>query len=179
MTVALAAEAAAEGVEHAEAFYNGSEFWVLVAFVIVILAVGKKLFTMVTVALDKRTETISNQIEQATRLREEAHDLLSNYQHKQRDAIKEGESIIERARAEADRLAVEAAKDLEKALKRREAQAMERISQAEDKAMKDIRNMTVSLAIDASRRLLGENVTGEKADAMIDQAIRELPEKLG
>ncbi len=179
MTAALAATTAGEGAaDHAEAFYNGAEFWVMVAFVIVAVALGKKILTMATAALDKRTETISNQIEQATRLREEAHDLLANYQHKQRDAIKEADDIIERARAEADRLAVQSAEDLENALKRREEQAMERISQAEAKAMEDIRNMTINLAMDASRRLLGEKVVGEKADAMVNEAIQELPKKL-
>ncbi len=184
MTVAFAAQAlaaealAAEASGHPEAFYEAPEFWVMVAFFIIVATAGKAVFRMITLSLDKRTETISNQIEQSTKLREEAQDLLASYERKQRDAVKEAEEIVERARAEADRQAAQSAEDLEKSLKRRQELAMERISQAEAKALEEVRAMTVDLTIDATRRLLDKNITAEKADAMIDEAIKELPGKL-
>ena len=178
MMQALAAETAAAQGGHAVAFYATAEFWVLVAFVIFVVAAAKPLFRMVTQALDDKAETIRNQLDEAARLREEAQELLASYQRKQRDALKETEDIAQRAREDADRLAAKAVTDLERALKRREQLAIERIAQAETKAMDEVRAMAVDAALEATRRILAENVKGEKADALVAAAIKELPDKL-
>ena len=173
MSPAWAAETPAE-----EAFYQAPEFWVMVAFVILIAGVGRAVFRMATEALDKRGRTINDQIEEAVRLREEAQDLLASYERKQRDAAEEAERIVERARAEAERLSAQAAVDLEAALKRRERQAMDRIAQAEAAALDEIRALAVDVALDATAKLLADKMTASKSDAMIDNAIKDLPKKL-
>ncbi len=172
---ALAAEAAGG---HAEAFYEAPEFWVMVAFVIIVAAAGKAVFTIATKALDERAQGISNQIEQATKLREDAQDLLASYERQHRDALKEAEEIVTRARAEAERLSAQAAEALKKALKRREQMAMERIAQAEANALGEVRSLTVDVAIEAARRVLADKVTGKKADALVEASIKELVDKL-
>jgi F-type H+-transporting ATPase subunit b len=173
MSAAWAAETAA-----AKAFYQAPEFWVMVAFVILIAGTARALFRMATEALDKRSQTINDQIEEAVRLREEAQDLLASYERKQRDAAEEAERIIARARAEAERLGEQAAVDLEAALKRRERQAMDRISQAEATALDEIRALAVDVALDATARILADKMTANKSKAMIDDAIKDLPKKL-
>ena len=173
---AWAAETAAGA---SEAFYEAPEFWVAMAFVVVVAAVFKPVASRIGAALDDRAETIKTQIDEAVRLREEAQDLLASYERKQRDAAAEAEEIVERARKEADRLGAKAAEDLEKALKRRRQQAMERIARAEAEALDEVRGIAVDVALDATRRLLAEKMSGKRADAMIDVAIEELPEKLG
>jgi len=173
---AWAAETAAGA---GEAFYESPEIWVAVAFVIVVAGISRPLTRWVGGALDDRAETIKTQIDEAVRLREEAQELLASYERKQRDAAAEAEEIVERARKEADRLGKRAAEDLEKALKRRRQLAMERIARAEAEALDEVRGVAVDVALDATRRLLAEKVSGKRADAMIDAAIKELPEKLG
>lgn len=173
MSAAWAAESAA-----AEAFYQTPEFWVLVAFVILIAGTVKTIFRMVTEALDKRSRTINDRIEEAVRLHEAAQDLLASYERKQRDAAEEAERIVERARAEAERLSEQMAVDLEAAMKRRERQAMDRIAQAEATALDEIRTLAVDVALDAAAKLLADKMTAKKSKAMIDDAIKELPKKL-
>ena len=172
---AFAAEA---GDAHAAAFYEAPEFWVLVAFVLLIAGAFRPLFRTVTGALDRRAETIRSQIDEARRLREEAQDLLASYQRRHRGAVAEAAEIADRARADAARLAARAEEDLERALKRREQLAVERIAHAEAKALEAVRGLAVDLALDATRRVLAEKVTGKKAAALIDVAIKELPKKL-
>ena len=168
----------AAGEAGSEAFYHAPEFWVMVAFVILIAGTAKTVFRMATEALDKRGRTINDQIEEAVRLREEAQDLLASYERKQRDAAEEAERIVERASAEAERLSEQAAADLEAALKRRERQAMDRISQAEATALDEIRALAVDVALDAAAKLLADKMTAGKSNDMIDQAIKDLPKKL-
>lgn len=175
MMSALAADTAAGT---AEAFYDAPEFWVLVAFVITVAAIIRPFLRFVTTALDKRSQSIAERIEEAQRLREEAQDLLASYQRKQRDAVKEAEDIVDHARRETERMGGRATADLEKAVERREQMALERIAQAEAKAVAEVRSEAIDIALEATRRLLDQNLADKKADALVNDAIKELPDKL-
>lgn len=179
--IARAAEAAAEGAEHAAAalpFWESAEFWVLIAFLVFFGLVGRTAFKVLTVALDDRADRIKTQIEDAQRLQAEAQELLASYLQKQREASQEAEAMIEDARREADRIAEQAAQDLEATLKHREQLAMERIAQAEAFALAEVRAQTVDLAIKATEQLLQTAMQGKQADTLINTAIEELPKRL-
>ncbi len=169
---------AAETAGHAAPFYGTAEFWVFVAFVILVGFGFRKVYQVATEALDKRAEAIANQIEEATRLREEAQELLASYERKQRDAAGEAEQIAERAKAEAERQRAHAVEALEKSLARLELLARDRIAHAEAVATDEVRTAAVDAAIEATRRLLAETMTDARADALIDDAVKELPDKL-
>lgn len=155
-----------------------AEFWVLVSFVIFVALVGRKVWAMGTGMLDSRAERIRQELDEAQRLREDAQSTLATYQRKQRDALKDAEEIVARAREEAERLRKQAEADLEASLKRREQQAMDRIAQAEATALAEVRNLTVDLAVAASRRLLTEGMDEARQQALVDQAIADLPKAL-
>lgn len=169
---------AAETVIEGEAFYSTPEFWVAVAFVIVVAAIVRPFLRFVTAALDRRSEAIRHRIDEAQKLREEAQDLLASFQRKQREAVREAEEIVEDARKETQRLSEQASADLEKSIARRESLAIERIKQAELKALHEVQNEAADIVLEATRRLLAETVTGDKAAALIDGAIEELPKQL-
>jgi F-type H+-transporting ATPase subunit b len=104
------------------------EFWVAVSFVIFVALVWKPGMRMVMQMLDERADKIRSDLDRAAKLREEAQALLAEYQQKQRDALKEAESIVTRAKEEAQRLSAQAATDLDAALRRREQLALQRIA---------------------------------------------------
>jgi F-type H+-transporting ATPase subunit b len=174
----MQAWAAEQVAGHAEPWYAAPELWVLVAFVIFVGGAFKPTFRLIAAALDDRAERIQHQIDEATRLREEAQELLAGYQRQQADAAREAEEILARAREEAERLGERGAADLERALERRRQQAEDRIHQAETKAIDEVRRLAVDLAVEATRSVLAERTTGDKADALVDDAIKELPDKL-
>jgi F-type H+-transporting ATPase subunit b len=153
-------------------------FWVAVGFILFAVLVGPKLVKVITGALDERANKIAAELERAVKLREEAQNLLAQFQRKHRDAMKEADEIIAHAREEADRLAKQAQIDLEATVKRREQLAVQNIAQAEAQAMQDVRTLAVDVAIAATGKLLAEKLDGARADALIDNAIRELPSKL-
>jgi F-type H+-transporting ATPase subunit b len=153
-------------------------FWVAVAFVIFVAAVGRKIAGAMSGALDKRSEAIGKEIVEAEKLREEAQHLLAEYKRKQRDALNEAEEILNHAKVEAKRLAAQAEQDLEAALKRREQAAMEKISQAEAKALQEVRNQAVDVALRATARLLEANLDQNRGNALVEKSIRDLSDKL-
>lgn len=159
--------------------WSDPTFWVAVGFVIFVAAALKmKVAKMVTGALDGRADAIRKSIDEAASLREEAQQLLAEYQRKQRDAVKETEEMVAHAREEAARLAKEGAEKLEETLKRREQLAVEKIAQAETDAIREVRAMSVELAVAATRSLIAANMDTAKAGAMVDEAISDLSKKL-
>jgi F-type H+-transporting ATPase subunit b len=172
---------AAETAEHghaAEPFYTSAEFWVAVGFIIFIAIVGRTAYRVIAVALDNRAERITSQIDEATKLAEEAQALLATYERKQREASDESEAIIAQSREEADRLAERANEELQNALKRREELALDRIAQAEKAAIAEVQAEAIAIAMAATRRLLSEQVSAKQASAMIDNAIKDIPPTL-
>ena len=159
-------------------FLSSPETWVALAFIVFVVLVWKPTHKAIVSALDDRSLRIQKELNEATRLREEAQALLTQYEGKYRDAMKEAETVLVRAREEAQRLSQQAARDLEAALKRREELAMQRIAQAEQQASADVRAAAVDVAVAAAERLLRDKLDGAKSDALIDQAIKELPAKL-
>ncbi|HSK41702.1 MAG TPA: F0F1 ATP synthase subunit B [Arenibaculum sp.] len=158
--------------------FQVAEFWVAVAFVIFVVIAFKPARRAILAMLDDRTERIRTELDEAQRLREEAQTLLAGYQRRQRDALKEAEDIIAHAREEAERLRNRSIEDLDNALARREAQAMDKIAQAEASAVQDVRNLTVDLAIAASGRIIAERLDAGQSAKLVDQAIGDLPRHL-
>ena len=159
-------------------FFMEGEFWVLVAFVIAIAFLVSKTKGMVASGLDARAAKIKAELDEAQKLREEAQARLAEFQLKQRDALKEAEGIIALAREEAQRLAAQGAKDLEGAIERRRRLAQEKIALEEQKAMSDLRNAAVDVAVAALRRVLAEDLDAARQAALIDNAINALPPTL-
>ncbi|MDP7540321.1 MAG: F0F1 ATP synthase subunit B [Alphaproteobacteria bacterium] len=151
--------------------FHDPEFWVLIAFVVFIAAVGKKAWAMITGMLDGRAAAIKSELERAVALREEAQTLLAGFQRQQRDAVKETEGIVEQAKQTA-RIETEQAKaDLESALERRGKSAADKIAQAKARALEQIRANVVDVTIAATRRVIAESMDDARSDALVDEAI--------
>ncbi len=155
-----------------------AEFWVAVGFVILVAGIARPAWRGVTTALDARGERIKQTLDEARTLHEEAQHLLAEYQRKQRDAAREAEQMIEQARIEAERIRAEATEALERTLERRQALAREKIAQAEADALREVRNAAIDVAIAASARIIGERLGEDRASALVDEAVRDLPKHL-
>ena len=154
------------------------EFWVAVAFLLVVAVIYRPAAKAILGTLDDRANKIRVQIEEARKLREDAQALLAEYQRKQRDAMAEAEKIIAQARQDAARLKVEAEKDLEHTIERRKQQALERIAQSEAQAIAQVRNTAVDVALAAAEKLIKSSLDPAKQSALADKAISELPARL-
>lgn len=154
------------------------EFWVLIAFLVAIGFLISKARPIVTGALDQRAARIKAELEEARRLREEAQKSLAEYQRKQRDALKEAEAIIAHARSEAERAGERAARDLAAAIERRQRLALERVALAESKAMAEVRDTAVDIAVAALRQVMAQDLDAQRRTALIDEAIAALPPSL-
>ena len=158
--------------------FGDPALWVSVGFILLVVAAFKPGKKAVLGALDGRTERIRHNLDEAANLREEAQQLLSENQRKQRGAIEETEGMIAQARAEASRLAKEGAEKLSETLKRREQLASEKIKQAEADALREVRLLSVEIAMTATRTLIAERMDDKRSESLINDAISNLSQKL-
>lgn len=167
-----------DGPESASSIWNDPTFWVAISFVIFIALLARPALRFIINSIDSKIQAIKNQIEEATSLREEAQDLLAANKRKVAEAEKEAAEIIAQAREEALLIKSKLSEELEDSLQRREQMASDRIAQAESDAIEALRLLTVDIALDATEQILAETLKGKNGDALINEAISELSEKL-
>jgi F-type H+-transporting ATPase subunit b len=155
------------------------ETWVAIAFVI-LMAVFAYLGVHRTVlqALDKRSERIKAELDDARRLKDEAAKLLGEYKARRASAEREAEEIIANAKAEAERIAVEAKAKMEDFVARRTKTAESKIALAEAQAVADVRAAAANAAVEAASTILSQSVKGSVADDLLAKGIAEVRAKL-
>ena len=162
-----------------EPFYADPTFWVAGSFVVFIGGVMyAKAHKSIAAMLDAKSEEIRKQIEEANSLREEAENLLLEYQRKQRDAEKEAADILAQAEADAKILTAAAKKELKATATRREKAAEDKIQQAEAAAVKEVKAVAADVAIAAATSVLSDTLKGKDGKALVDAAISDVEAKL-
>ncbi|MBC7586507.1 ATP F0F1 synthase subunit B [Tardiphaga sp. vice352] len=156
-----------------------AEFWVAVAFVILMGVFGWfGIHRTILKALDIRSERIKQELNDARRLRDEAASLLASYKARHASAEREAADIITSAKEEAERIAAEAKTKMEDFVARRTKTAESKIALAEAQAVADVRAAAADAAVTAATTILSQSVTGSVADDLIAKGITEVRAKL-
>ena len=159
--------------------FTEPETWVAIAFVILMVVFGYLgIHRTVLSALDKRSERIKAELDDARRLKEEAAKLLGEYKARRASAEREAEEIVSNAKAEAERIAVEAKAKMEDFVARRTRSAESKIALAEAQALADVRAAAAEAAVAAASTILSQSVKGEVADDLLEKGIQDVRAKL-
>jgi F-type H+-transporting ATPase subunit b len=154
-------------------------FWATVALVIFLAVVFYfKAPAAISKALDERANRIRNELEEARRLREEAQQLLAEYQRKRKEAEQDAADIVAAAKREADILVDEAQKKTEEYVARRAALAEQKIAQAEREAINEVRSSAVDVAVEAARTLLAGKIDATIGTELFKSSVQEVKSKL-
>ena len=128
--------------------------------------------------LDKRADGIQSELDEARALREEAQSVLAEFERKARDAEDQASRIVAAAREEAERAAETAKADLAAAVARRLEAAEGQIASAEAKAVKEVRDRAIAVAVATAQEVVAEQMTPDAASALIDSSIAEVGARL-
>lgn len=129
---------------------------------------------MVTKGLDARADKIRNELDEARKLREDAAELLSEYQRKRKEAEDEAASIVTSAKKEAEAITAEARLSTQEYVERRTAMAEQKIAQAEVDAINAVRATAVDVAIAASEQLLADKMTAKASGDLFKKSLTDL-----
>src|SRR4029077_20214545 len=159
-------------------FYE-PETWVAIAFVILMIVFAYLgVHKTVLKALDHRAERIRAELDDARRLKAEAAKLLAEYKTRRASAEREAGEIISNAKAEAERIAVEAKAKMEDFVARRTKTAESKIALPEAQAIADVRSAAANAAVAAASTILSQSVKGSLADDLLTKGIAEVHAKL-
>jgi F-type H+-transporting ATPase subunit b len=155
------------------------ETWVAIAFVILMVVFGYLgVFKKAMAALDHRADRIKAELDDATRLKQEAAKVLADYKARTASAEREAADIIANARSEAERIAIEAKAKVEDFVARRTKTAEGKIALAEAQAVADVRAAAAEAAVQAASTILSQSVRGQVADDLLAKGISEVRQKL-
>ncbi|QIO31249.1 ATP F0F1 synthase subunit B [Bradyrhizobium sp. 1(2017)] len=155
------------------------EFWVAVAFVILMVVFGYLgVFKTAMTALDHRAARIKAELDDAARLKLEAAKVLADYKARSATAEREAADIIANAKAEAERIAADAKAKMEDFVARRTKTAESKIALAEAQALADVRAAAAEAAVQAASTILSQSVKGQVADDLLAKGINEVRQKL-
>ena len=156
-----------------------ASFWATVALVLFfVLIIYMKVPGLITKGLDDRSDKILNDLEEARRLREEAQQLLAEYQRKRKEAEQEAEAIVSAAKHEAEAMAKDAEQKTEEYITRRTALAEQKIAQAEGQALAEVRTAAVDLAVEAAESVISQKMTGAANTSMFKSSLAELKARM-
>ena len=152
----------------------GIMVWTLVVFAISLFVLWKWVFPLIGQALDRRAQQIDGEIDAATRLREEADEVLAEYRQRLQEAREQAEEIITRARAAGDVHTKEALETARGERERMLEQARREIEAETSRAIDEIRREVADLTVAATERLTRKTLTGADHQRLVQEALEEL-----
>jgi len=159
-------------------FLEQETVWVTIAFFIFIALIWKKASQAISSILDDRSILIQNELSDAKLLKEEAMEELRKSLQMQKNSSEEFNEIIKEAKEAAKKIKEDAdVKSLE-IIKRREEQAKQRIMAFENEAIKTIKKVSGTVAIEAAKVFIKNNLDKKENLNLITQASNEIKSTL-
>ncbi len=152
--------------------------WVAIAFVIFFALFGRTMWRSIVKTLDNRAANVRAELDEAARLKREAHRMLSDATSQREQATADAARLIEGAQAEAARITEAAAEDARMSAVRRERMATERIAAAEKAAVTEVRSAATEIATRAATAVMASTLDAQADATLIDGAIVRLPAAL-
>ncbi len=152
----------------------GLSIWTIVVFLLLLWILGKFAWGPILGGLEARERAIQESIDDAKRMREEAQQLLEEHREKLGQARKEAQEMVSEAREAGDRLR----KEMEEKARAESDRLLERarrdIALERARAVQEIREESVELALAAAEKLLRRRLDGEQDRDLVLEALREL-----
>ena len=154
-------------------------FWVAISFVIFFGAlVYFKVPQNVNNLLSKMIVDIKNEIDESEKLRSEAKKLLDDAQSKLNTAEQETKKIIDQAKIDSERLVNDMNNKFDKSAEIKRNLAQTKISQMKEAAIKNIKDTSIKIAVDAVKQTISKTVDKSKLDELFDKSLEETKAEL-
>jgi F-type H+-transporting ATPase subunit b len=165
---------ASEGGEGPLAFNAGLFIWTLLTFLVMFALLAKLAFKPIAEALDRRSQTIKQALDDAEKSRADAKKLMEDYQRQLADARNEAKKIMDEGRALGDnvrREVVEKANAEASAILQR---TQEELNRAKDKSLQELKDTVSQLSVQIASKVIEKEVNETTHRQLIDNLIRDL-----
>ena len=147
-------------------------FWVAISFfiffaILIYLKVPQKINNSLT---DKINE-IQKELEEAEKLKEEAKNLFADYENKIDKSKKEAKEIIKSAKKESEKVIIEKTKKFHQIIEERKKSTEQKIIQIKENALKEIKNASVKIGIEAVENLIKNSIDKNKLENLYTKSL--------
>ena len=154
-------------------------FWVAISFVLfIILILYKKVPKFVLNQIDIKISELKNKIDEAENLKSNSEKLLSNVQGKLEKSEKDRTEILRKAQKISEDEIVITTEKMQRSLENKETAAFNKIKQAKNDAISQIKKEATEIAIETVKKVIIENLDVKKQEEInllkLKNSIRKL-----
>ena len=151
-----------------------STFWVAISFFIFLGGlVYLKVPHKINEVLNKLIKDIKNEIDESEKLRLEAKILLDKAQDKLNTAQDVSNDILEQAKKDSDHLVIEMNDKFHKSSEIMKKLAENKILQMKDAALKEIKDVSVKIAVESVKKIINTSVDKSKLDVLFNKNLED------
>ena len=149
-------------------------FWVAISFfiffgVLIYLKVPQK----INITITNQINEIKKELDNAEKLKEEAKNLLSDYENNIDKSIKESKEIIDIAKKDNEKIIIEKTKKFHQIIEERKKNNEQKIFQMKENALKDIKNISVKISIETVENLIKNSIDKNKLEKIYDNSLKQ------
>ena len=154
-------------------------FWVAVSFFIFFgLLVYLKVPQKINNSLNNQIDRMKKELNEAEKLKVEAKNLLSNYKNKIDKSKKEVLEIINLAKKDSEKSILERTEKFHQAMENKKKNAEQKIAQMKENALKEIKNISVKISVDAVEHLIKNSIDQNKLEKIYDENLKQVKTSL-
>jgi F-type H+-transporting ATPase subunit b len=152
----------------------GLMIWTLLAFFATYLILRRLAFPRIQEALDKRQRAIDESIDAAERTRREAEQLLAEYRERLKEARKQADDIVDRARKAGEALERETVQDARRRREELLEGARRDIELETQRAIQELRKEVADLTVMATEKVTRKALDDADQRRLVEEALAEL-----
>lgn len=151
----------------------GSVIWTIITFLIIVWLIGKYGWKPILNGLKSREEVIRKDLETAKAEREQAAQLLTEYQSTVTGVKKEAAEIIQKAQESAATMIDDARQKSREEAQRERERAQAEIDRATEASKMELRKYVSDLTAQATAKILGRTIDIREHEKLILEALKE------
>ena len=149
-------------------------FWVAISFfiffgVLIYLKVPQKMNNL----LSNQIKEIKKELDEAEKLKVEAKNLLSDYENKIDKSKKEVQEIINLAKKDSEKTILERTEKFHQTMESKKKNAEQKILQMKENALKDIKNISVKISVEAVEHLIKNSIDKNKLEKLYTNSLEQ------
>ena len=149
-------------------------FWVAISFLIFVgVIIYFKVPQKIDGSLNESIKKIKESLDDAEKLKDEAKNILSEYDSKVSKSKEEIKNLITSAKNEAEKNIIKTNEDFHKVIENRKKSAEEKIKQMKIRAIKDVKNSSVDIAISSLEKIIKNSIDKKKLDKVYISSVEE------
>ncbi len=156
---------------------NSTLLWQVINFLVLLWLLKRYLYGPITEMLDKRSQKINNDLDEAEKRKSDAQELKEKYETELRNARQEAQEIIEQAEDRGKRRAKEIINQAQDEAEKIKENKLAEIEQAKKEALVELRNEVASISLLAAGKIIKEQIDKKKHEQLINQYIEDLNSK--